>query len=148
MDSSRANQISTEFKSALSEILPDLYQVIKHYQVSGVLKTRLHLPISAGCYWVWDGTAWHRICTHPSMQFVPELLSFGATSEPEDDLVQQFCTDFASKLFEQVAPLTQSVQQTDESFEVHFSIDPATVNFDQPVVCRWISDDILKCSTS
>jgi hypothetical protein len=150
MDSDKVQQLRNECESILSALIPEIAQLIQQHQASGVLKTR-HKIESGGCTYNPPGGA---SCTSvpcnlsdlPIMEFVCGLLSFGETSESDTEIAQQFWTDTASKLFELVTFLSQSIQQTGEIFEVHLVINAATVNPEQPVVCQWISDDILKCS--
>lgn len=149
MDSAKATQLISEIESALSKALSDLDQVIEHYQVSGALKTKISI-FSRGCIVICDPKC-HPSCTEeppaPSVQFLPVSLSFGATSE-DSEIAQQFFTAIATKLSEQVVYSSPSIQETDENFEIRFSIDLTKVNSEAHMVCQWISDDILKCSSS
>jgi hypothetical protein len=151
MDSDKVQQLKNECESTISAVIPEIAQLIQQHQASGILKTRYKIE-SGGCTYNPSGAP---ICNTsvpcnlsdlPIMEFICGLLTFGETSESDTEIAQQFWTDIASKLFELVTFLSQSIQQTGEIFEVHLVINAATVNPEQPVVCQWISDDILKCS--
>lgn len=154
MNSDEATQLKSEIEFALSKALPSLNQVAQHYQVLGALKTKIGIS-SMGCGWTCYPC--RQSCTsvppapakfpEHSVHFLPVSLSFVTISE-DSEIAQQFFTDIATKLSEQVVYSSQSIQQTDENFEIHFSIDLTKVNSESPMVCQWISDDILKCSSS
>lgn len=152
MDSDKAKQVSHEIESVLSEILPDLAQLLQHYQVSRALEIDLvDLPNTP------DSLKAATCCFHNGLLRCACTYAYGAFKPgdaPELGLnpeqAQQLCRDVASKLSTILPRLSQSAQQTDEIFEVHFLIDPATANPGQPVVCKWDSDtsrgNILQCS--
>lgn len=146
MDSVKANQLTSEFESKLSALLPDIDGLIDQYQVSGVVKAKIGEVSSKGCRYINGVPSCTSVPPELYVSFSPESLRFGVTSDPE--VVQQFWTDIASKLYEPVIFLDQSIEQTGEMFEVRFYIDSSTINREQPVVCQWISDDILKCSNA
>ncbi|NJL65206.1 MAG: hypothetical protein HC903_29735 [Methylacidiphilales bacterium] len=106
MDSQIATQVSSEFESALSVIMPDLAQLLQQYQVSGVLKAEL-TPAFNGCTYP-NGIP---SCTAlPSgIEFVYQLIGFG--EEQDTEIVQKFWTDIASKLFELETLLNQSIKK-------------------------------------
>jgi hypothetical protein len=152
MDSNKVQQLRNECESIISALIPEIAQLIQQHQASGILKTRYKIesggcklrPIPPGGI---DCTSVPcNLSNLPIMEFVCGLLSFGETSESDTEIAQQFWADIASKFFELITFLSQSIQQTGEIFEVHLVINAATVNPEQPVVCQWISDDILKCS--
>ena len=140
MDANTTTQLSNEFESALSEILPDLYQLLQSYQISTTLEIVLfdlcdladesHLRgISCVCGKQYQNPC---KCTDP-----PGL-------EMDLETAQQFCTDIDSTLSMILPRLGQSAQQVDESFEVHFLIDSAPANSSQ-LSCRFV-DGVLLCS--
>lgn len=156
MNSNTTIQLSDEFESAISEILPDLYQLLQLYQVSGTFELRLvapdqsptiaenHIPPVCVSHWDWQ-------CRCYKCNFLPQDQEPSVASKLgiDSEKLQQFCTDLGSKL--SASPrLNQlsSMRADQQSFEVHFPIDPATVNFEQTVVCRWVSNDTLQCSNS
>jgi hypothetical protein len=143
MDSQNAIQVSSEFESALSAILPEIAQLFQQHQASGVLKAEI-TPAFNGCTYP-DGIP---SCTAlPSeLEFVPQLICFGEPSKQETEIVQEFWTDIASKLFELEILLNQSIKKMGDSFKVKFSIDVAKVDIQQSVVCQWDSNNILHCS--
>ncbi|BAY96224.1 hypothetical protein NIES37_01530 [Tolypothrix tenuis PCC 7101] len=141
--SEEMDKATTLFAEAISQILPDLAQLFQQYQVSGVLKTKLLPETSRGCTYI-DGRA---ICTKGfRLELMRESVSFGETSTRDTETEQKFWTDIESKFLEMVDLLSQSIQEMSESFEVQFSIETATVNIEQPVVCQWDSNKILHCS--
>ncbi|NJR19175.1 MAG: hypothetical protein HC785_28025 [Calothrix sp. CSU_2_0] len=163
MDSQNATQVSSEFESALSAILPEIAQLFQQYQVSGVLKAKLKneviIPEIPGMPRIPRPEIPPLVCKRingimicdlsPSpilLEFVPESLSFGEISKQDTEIVEKFWTDIASKLFEMETLLSQSIQKMGESFEVKFSIDTAKVNLEQSVVCQWDSNNILHYS--
>jgi hypothetical protein len=149
------DKATTLVAKTISEILPDLAQLFQQYQVSGVLKAKLKNEVippplfyTMLCRRI-NGVI---ICdsssspSSPLLEFVHESLSFGEISKQDTEIVEKFWTDIASKLFELETLLSQSIQKMGESFEVQFSIDTATVNVEQSVVCQWESNNILHCS--
>jgi hypothetical protein len=152
MDSDKVQQLRNECESIISALIPEIAQLIQQHQASGILKTKFKIaggscrprPIPPGGI---DCTSVPcDLSNIPIMEFVCGLLRFGETSESNTEIAQQFWADIASKSSELITFLSQSIQQTGEIFEVHLVINTATVNLEQPVVCQWISDDILKCS--
>ncbi|WP_446880373.1 hypothetical protein [Phormidesmis sp. 146-33] len=144
MNSVTVNEVSYEFESALSEILPDLYQLLQHYQVSSPLE--IHLFGLAD-----DSVSSDRSCFCDG--FIQKPCRCGITSDPlpiglDSEKAQQLLEDVDSKLSTILPCLSQSAQQIDKSFEVHFLIEPAKANSGQLVACQWICDNILKCSDS
>jgi hypothetical protein len=158
MDSNTADQLSHEFESALSAIIPEIAQVAQQYQVSGAFKAKLKIVETAlagqstgqstGHCTVINGV---RICS-TSIEHINaiEILSETLTPELDSERAEQLWTEIASTLSSTVALLGQSVQNTGKSFEVHFFIETATLNSEQPVVCQWDNDisevNILQCS--
>jgi hypothetical protein len=133
-------EIVHKIESTLSEILPDLYQLLQSYQMSSTLE--IHLfdladNVILGSCWCVDRLQNPCRCNRSLSSDLPGL---------DTEKTQQFCADFDSILSTILPRLSQAAQQTDESFEVHFLFDPATVNSAQPVVFQGISDGILKCS--
>jgi hypothetical protein len=146
MDSSTADQLRNEFESALSAIISAIAQATQQYQVSGAFKTKLKALLTGevipagggGCQYI-NG---NRICSIVS----PE----SCTPEMVPERAEQFGTEIASILSSTMDLLGQSIQDTGESFEVHFFIETGTLNSEQPVVCQWDRDiseiNILQCS--
>lgn len=155
MDINVADQLSSKFESQFSAIIPEIIQLIQQYKASGAFELKLRILGQGGCRLV-NGFL---ICIstpdcngvlsqQPIMELMSESLSFDETSELDLGVAQQFWKDIASDLFESVTLLGQSIQDVGESFEVHFFIDTATVNAEQPIVCQWFNNDILRCSNS
>ena len=148
MNSDTMNQTSHKFESALSAIIPKITQVIQQYQVSGAFKTELRMPSEE------ERLAQTGVCVitgsgvkcNTSIRFSPVML----TPELDHERAEQFWTDIASILTPTMTLLEQSVENTDQSFEVHFFIKTAELNSEQPIVCQWDSDtpqiNILQCS--
>jgi hypothetical protein len=138
MNSVMTNQLSHDFESAYSEILPDLYQLLQHYQVSISSAITIH-----SCVWCNGSTYCYPNMPPPPC---PRPRPFDGPEELGLDIekTQQFYTDVDSK-FSTISPrLNQAVQQMDESFEIHFLIDPAT-DSNSHAICRFV-DGILICS--
>lgn len=135
------NQVSHEFESAFSEILPDLYQLLQQYQQYQISETfkmvlfdLVHDSIvlnSCMC-----GLNYQKPCNCPPR----------TTTEPglDSETAEQLCAEIDSILFTILPRLSESAQQIDESFEVHFSINPAAVN-NSCVSCEFV-DGVLVCS--
>lgn len=154
MDSDKANQLSDEIKSALSEVLPDLKQLLQQYQVASPLEINLGLnsllsmATSCPCCLV-NGILKCNSAYSPHRLQTADEDTLGL--DPEK--VKQLSTDVGSKLSTVLPHLGQSMKQGDQfPLEVHFRIDPATVDSGQPMVCQWVTDkpqgDILQCSNS
>ena len=150
MDTNTATQLSHEFESALSEILPDLYQLLQQYQVSSSLEIVLNNPISPLlCCIRCNGRSY---CGNPPVpppecQSVPSCLELTDKIDPpgaEPEETQQFSKDLASMLSTILPRISEFIQQMDESFDVRFLIDPTTVN-DSQMSCRFINGEIV-CS--
>jgi hypothetical protein len=144
MDSNKAQQLSDEIESTLSEILPDLYQSLQAYPVSSTLEIHLFNladdTVSSAGSCVCNGV-------------IQKPCNCGVTSDPslpglDSEKAQQLCADVDLKLSTILPRLSRSAQQSDESFKLHFLIDPATVDPVQSVACQWINCDILQCSNS
>lgn len=152
MDSDKANQLSDEIKSALSEILPDLNQLLQQYQVSSPLEINLELnsllsmATSCPCCLV-------NKVLKCGLRYSPHLLNTADedTLGLDPEKVKQLSTDVGLKLSTVLSHLSQSMKQGDQfPLEVHFRIDPAIVDSGQPMDCQWITNtpqgDILQCS--
>ena len=139
MVNSTVNQLIHEFESALSEILPNLHQLLQQYQILETLEIAL-FALAAKVSITGGGCMCGRIYQNPCQcrPFTP--LGLGLDSET----AQQFCTEVDSILFTILHRLSQAVQQMDESFEVHIFIDPATVS-NRHMFCRFV-DGVLVCS--
>ncbi|MBE9012211.1 hypothetical protein IQ250_18590 [Pseudanabaenaceae cyanobacterium LEGE 13415] len=152
MNSDKANEISHKFESLLSAMTPEIAQLIQQYSVSGTidatLKTATETITSTGCVYRPPGGASCTSLPSTILEIFPEVLQFGETSD--SDPAEQFWMNLASILFKTMIVLEQSIQETDESFEVHFAIDTAKVNCEQLVVCQWDSNSsqtrLLTCS--
>lgn len=146
--SEEMDRASTLFAEAISKILPDLAQLFQQYQVSGVLKAKLKIEDNEDTITVCRKIDGAIICTQSPLllEFVPESLSFGEISKQDTEIVENFWIDISSNLFEMETLLSQSIHKMGENFEVQFSIDTATVNIEQSVVCQWDSNNILHCS--
>lgn len=145
MDSEQSKQISNEIESVLPEVLPDLEQLLQHYQLSKPLKIELlsldlsQQQTSIGPCCLVDGV----VQCGPSYR--PRITGDTLGLEPEQ--AEQFCTDVELKLAAILPHLSQSVQQPDERFEVHFLIDPANTSEGQSVTCEFV-DGVIRCSSS
>jgi hypothetical protein len=145
MDTANATELSDEFQSAFSGILPDLYQLLQIYHVSSSLEIHLSNLVdystssTGSCFC--NGVI-QRPCKCDGITTIPPELGL------DDDKAQRLLTELDSQLSTILPGLSQSAQQMDESFEIHFLIDPAAANSGQPVVCQWTCDNILKCSDS
>lgn len=149
-----AKQMTNELESLLSEVLPDIEQLLQQYEVLETLEIHLvHLAeaeqtlaqTSLACY-LRNGFM-KCPCLNAKEGEVPQYDELLGLS-PEK--AEQFSADVASKLSTIFPRLSQLAQQTDEIFEVHLFINPATVNSEQLMVCQWISDpeqgNIFQCS--
>lgn len=151
MNSDNANQLSDEFEAALSEILPDLVQLLQRYQVSSTLEIDLEPQFlntgtmtSCTCCWV-DRTRYR--CGLPGYNKIQQ----GALGlDPAK--AEQLSKDIQSKLSTVVQGLSSSVEPTNNSFAVHFVVNPAITNSEQSVICQWDNNSsqggILQCSNS
>ena len=150
MDSVKAQQLSSEFESALSKVLPDLAQLLQKNQVSKTLEIDLgsdflNVANTATCTCCYI----KGVLKCGSMYSPPAPMSAGEDTlgmTPDQSLM--FCKDVELKLSTVLPALSQFVKPVNEFFEIHFLIDPATVNPGQSVVCQWGSDSILQCSNS
>lgn len=145
MDNEQSKQICDEIESALPEILPDLGQLLQQYQLSEPLEIQLlNLNLSqqqtsiGPCCLV--GTV---IQCFPTYR--PRVAEDTLGLKPEQ--AEQLCIDVESKLAAILPRLSQSVQQTDEMFEVHFLIDPANTTAGQSATCK-VVDGVIRCSNS
>ncbi len=140
MDSDTADQLSNKFESALSEILPDLTQLLQQYQVSEVLT--IELKILMGCHPTPNGG---HVCNwQPVIEPTPEVPGFGEIGEPDPETAQQFWIDIASKMFATMTLLSQSIQQAKEKFKAHIIIDPAAMD-NIRLSCKFV-DGVLLCT--
>lgn len=153
MNPDKATQVSNVIKSALSEILPDLLNLLQHYEIKG-LELRL---IDMG-----QLTDISRITPAISSNEIPILCTYWDPRCPcwkfcnplviglDPEKTEQFCNDFAAKLNQIMPPSGQPIPSLDENYEVHLLLDPATAIPQQPMVCEWDSDtsqgNILQCS--
>jgi hypothetical protein len=133
MDSDKSKQICNEIGSALSEILPALYQLLQDYQVSCPITIKQCVSCNGKL------VCWPQ---QPQDPRCPPTTPLDDPSEPELDSekMQQFYTSIASEM----SHLSQVVQQTDESFEIHVLIDPATAS-NSYTTCKFV-DGILLCA--
>jgi hypothetical protein len=151
MDSDKATQVSSEFKSGLSEIMPELVQLLQNNQVSRTLEIELELDFlnmanQAAC----------TCCLVNGIMKCGSMYQAYPHKASEDTLgldpekVRQLCTDVESKLFTVLRRLSLSTKQTYGIFKAQILIDPDTANPEQPIVCQWVSDtlksNILQCS--
>jgi hypothetical protein len=155
MDSSVAAQLSQEFESALSEILPDLHQVLQRYKVQRVLGISLEIPVSLavsslGCMLVWNAQLqkWEFRCNFSNVSYATNRV---VADKPSDDTLgldadqeKQFCNDISLILGKVLSRLAKPIEKSGESFEVQFLLDPATLKSAE-MVCKW-DGNILQCS--
>lgn len=163
MDSDQAQQLSSAIESALSQILPDLVNLLQQYQVRGLelylvnmsqlLMGTSQLPPAVNSseipilctYWDWTCPCW-KFCRPGLTNSSNDPLGLGL--DPEK--TRQFCKDIASKLNQIMPPLGQSIPPSEESYEVHLLLAPDIVIPQHPLVCEWSSDtsqgNILECS--
>jgi hypothetical protein len=146
MDTENATQLSNEFQSALSEILPDLHQLLQEYKISETLK----IDLESGFFNIGNAA----VCT---CCLVNGGLRCGSAYQApgvhelalglDNETAESFCQDISLKL----RAVVPSIKQADMGFGVHLSIDPFTVNNEQSVVCKWGDEPqghILHCSSS
>ncbi|GEM_PF-6061906 len=152
MDSDMAQQLSDEFASALSKILPDLTQLLQSNQILTTLEIDLEpfllqMLSQATCTCCFVNGVMK--CGPNYTPLAPGVTNNTGGLDPQR--AQQLCDNVASNLFTVLPGLSQSVKQAGGSFEVHFFIDPTKADDEQPVVCTWVSDaqgSILQCSSS
>ncbi|MBD3884228.1 hypothetical protein IFO70_21025 [Phormidium tenue FACHB-886] len=148
-----ANRMSDKLESLLSEVLPDIEQLLQQYEVLETL--RIHLvdlvqPENALIFsktYIRNGFLQYPCSRFTALSEVPQY-DGGLGLDPEK--TQQFGTDLAPKLSTLFPRLSQFAQRAGEKFEVHLSINPATMNSEQPMVCKWVNDprqgNIFQCS--
>jgi hypothetical protein len=153
MNVNTVNQLSYQVKSLLSEILPDIDQLLQQYKVLETL--RIHLvdldqpenALTLSAFYIRNGF-WQFPCNRAKL--LNEVPQYDDTLGLDPERARQFSTDLASKLSTVFPRLSQFAQQANESFEVHLSINPATVNPEQSMVCEWVNDpyqsNIFQCS--
>jgi hypothetical protein len=148
MNSEMTSQVSNEIESALSDILPDLVQVLKHYGVSEAVEIRLcgleHFSTfhsGERCHWVCNNGVCNLECVwNPDGTFTNSSGENTLISNSEES--QQFCADIESKL--PMAAVTQSVQQVAVVPEIYININPSLVN-NVHVSCKFV-DGVIICS--
>jgi hypothetical protein len=150
MNSEMTSQVSNEIESALSEVLPDLVQVLKHYGVSESVEIRLRglkhfstLDSGERCTVVCSGSplVCHVVCIwDPENPFTNSNIENTIVPNPEE--TQQFCADIESKL--PMVAIRQSVLQTEEVPEIYINIDPALVD-NVRLSCKFV-DGVIICS--
>lgn len=138
MNSDTAQPLSDAIASLLSEIQPDLEQLLQRYPKPEILEIHIEelLPTSAtipmACCLV-NGIL-RCNCTTPS---------YSAMLSPAKDI--------ALELNKIMPRLVQAIPQAHRSFEVHLRLDHATVT-PQPLVCQWNNDTaqgvVLQCSNT
>lgn len=148
MDSEMTSQISNEIESFLSDALPSLVQVLKHYGVSEAVEIRLRglehfstLHSGERCRWVCNSSGCNLECLwNPDGAFTDSSIENTLIPDPEES--QQFCADIESKL--PMAAIKQSVQQAEEVPEIYININPNLVN-NVHVSCKFV-DGVIICS--
>lgn len=143
MDCEQSKQICDEIESALPEVLPDLEQLLQHYQLSKPLEIQLlnlsQQQTSIGpCCLVYG-------VMQCGLNYGPHVTGDTLGLEPEQ--AEQLCRDVELKLTTILPRLSQSVQQTDENFKVHFLIDPGNISGGQLGTCKLV-DGVIRCSNS
>jgi hypothetical protein len=150
MNSVMTSQISNEIESALSEVLPDLVQVLKNYGVSEAVEIRLRglahfstLDPGGRCTVVCSGSplVCHVVCFwDPENPFTNSNIENTIVPNPEE--TEQFCADIESKL--PMAAIKQSVLQSEEVPEIYINIDPAPLD-NVRLSCKFV-DGVIICS--
>jgi hypothetical protein len=142
MNTANATQLSNEFQSALSEILPGLYQLCQNYRITKSINIDLKSPNpddfpTFRCIRCIDfnGSPYYVCGPNPACLLGADDNS-GLELPPEK--VEQFCTDLASKLSTIGARLSQS-QPIDAQFAVQILIHPPRMS------CQLV-DGVLVCS--
>jgi hypothetical protein len=142
MDSNIDNPLSDELESALSEILPSLYQLCQNYRITKSINIDLNSPnlddfSPLGCIRCIDPTGRpYYVCgANPSCLLGADDNS-GLELPPEK--VEQFCTDLASKLSTIGDRLSKS-QPIDAQFAAQILIHPPRMS------CQLV-DGVLVCS--
>ncbi len=147
MDSQNAKQVSSEFESALSAIMPDLAQLLRNYQVSEILEISV-----AG-----DGVSLASCpCCLRNNRLVCGYAYVYTQPEDADNTLgltlakaRQLCEDVGSKLSELWASLSPSVQEfSSRDFYYSLLVDPATADTEQKTVCKWLKENSLQCSNT
>lgn len=153
MNSITANQVSHQVKSLLSEVVPDIEQLLQQYEVRETL--RIHLvdlgqpenALTSSKTHILNGFLQYPCNRATLLDEVPQY-DGGLGLAPEK--AQQFGTDLTPKLFTVFPRLSQLARQVDESFEIHLSINPAMMSSEQPLACEWVNDpyqgSIFQCS--
>jgi hypothetical protein len=146
MDSDKANQLSNEFASMLSEVLPDLRQLLQSYQISETFEIDL-FDLGTASRSIKGSCLCNGIFQNPCRCSRSVDIS---EAEFDSEEARQFCAEVDAKLSAILPRLRQSAEQLDGSFDVHFLIDPAPTSEGKPMVCQWIDDPseglILQCS--
>ena len=148
MNSEMTSQISNEIESFLSDVLPDLVQVFKHYDVSETVEIRLRglehfstFHSGERCHWVCNNGVCNLECIwNPDGAFTTSSGENTLISDPEES--QQFCADIESKL--PMTAIKQSLQQVAVVPEIYININPNLVN-NVHVYCKFV-DGVIICS--
>jgi hypothetical protein len=153
MNSDNLNLFSNEIGSALSEVLPNLYQLLKRYHISRTIGAYLvddHVQLNQSltnaeppndlCKGHWDPKLGAYVCD--SMPESTLLVDSPSAVVPENS--QLFCTDFVAQLSSSPR-LKQFALQTDEDVKVHIYIDPSKEGSSSTVTCK-IIEGVLQCS--
>jgi hypothetical protein len=146
MNVENATQLSNEFQSALSKILPDLYQLLQKYQVTETLEIELESD-----FFNIGNAAIYTCCLVDGKLRCGSAYQAPGVHEPalglDKETAEKFCQEISLKL----RAVLPSIKQANAGFGMQLSIDPATANDEQSVVCKWDDQSpghILQCSSS
>jgi hypothetical protein len=144
MNSDAAKQLSDAIESALSIPIPEIDQLVQQYQLSEVLEIIIE-PISRELRIKINRTPpVEEFCTYPGgipkCSMMPEEPILGETLALDSEMVQEFCTNIASKVFPAMTFLSQSGQEVGETFKVLLILNPATANNRQAMFCKYVND--------
>lgn len=141
MDSSLANQLSSEFEAAFSKILPELAKLL---QKNGISQT---LELSLGSDLFTMATMAMVCCLVGGRLKCPCTGCQAATSKDtlglDTEKAAQLCRDAEAQLHSISSQLSSGLQQAKESFDIQIKIDPASEK--SQVSCEFV-DGVLVCS--
>jgi hypothetical protein len=150
MDTQNATQVSSEFESALSAVMPVLAQLLQKYNVS--ISRTLEIELESSLSFISSGSFGCTCC------FINGVMRCGTgyrISLPQGGVgldagkAEQLCQDVQSELSKALRNLSEAAKETNGTFKAQIFINPALDSPGKPIVCQWVSqDNILKCSNS
>lgn len=144
MNSDTAKQLSDAIESTLSIPVLEIDQLVHQYQISEVLEIIIE-PISRELRInIKRVPPAEAHCTYPGgipkCSKMPEETILAETLALDSEMVQEFCTNIASKVFPAMTFLSQSGQEVGETFKVLLILNPATANNRQTMFCKYVND--------